>query len=71
MAYATDTRALGASLAQRLGELRASLADRYAKYKIYRQTVSELANLTDRELADLGIHRSMIGEIAGEAAYGK
>ncbi len=71
MAYATDTRAFGASLGQRIAEARATLADRYAKYKVYRSTLDELAALTDRDLADLGIGRSMIRGIALEAAYGK
>ncbi|TNC74952.1 DUF1127 domain-containing protein [Rubellimicrobium roseum] len=50
--------------------LRASLGQRVAQYRAYRQTLSELGQLTDRELADLGLHRSQITEIATEAAYG-
>ncbi len=42
-----------------------------ARRAVYRQTVSELSNLSNRELADLGIHRSMITRIATEAAWGK
>lgn len=35
---------------------------------IYNQTVFELSELTDRELADLGISRADIGRIANESA---
>jgi uncharacterized protein YjiS (DUF1127 family) len=70
MAYATDIRAYGATLSQRISETRAALADRYAKYSTYRRTLDELASLTDRDLMDLGINRFMIKSIAHEAAYG-
>lgn len=70
MAYANDIRVAGFNIAERFNGFRSALADRNAKNKIYRQTVSELSNLTNRELDDLGIHRSMIRAIATEAAYG-
>lgn len=38
--------------------------------KVYRNTVRELSALTDRDLADLGLSRSMIKSIAHEAAFG-
>ena len=41
------------------------------RYSTYRQTVRELESLSERELLDLGLHRSMIENIALEAAYGK
>lgn len=34
----------------------------------YRETVSELSRLTDRELADLGIHRFEIQNVARTGA---
>lgn len=73
MAYATQTRraAEGASAWQWLGDLRGSLSERVAKYRLYRATLNELDSLSDRELADLGIHRADIGGIASEAAYSR
>ena len=47
----------------------AEFNDRAARAKIYRTTVTELNNLSGRELADLGIHRAEIKRIAYEAAY--
>ena len=38
---------------------------------VYRRTVRELNALTAREMTDLGIHPSMINDVAREAAYGK
>lgn len=44
--------------------------DAQAKRKVYRDTYHELSMLTDRDLADLGFHRSSIRNLALEAAYG-
>ena len=38
---------------------------------VFKQTLSELRQLSNRDLADLGIHRAMITRVAHEAAYGK
>ncbi|MTH64924.1 DUF1127 domain-containing protein [Paracoccus shanxieyensis] len=43
----------------------------FARRALYRQTVRELNDLNGRELADLGISRSMIRRVALEAAWGK
>ncbi|MFN4057107.1 MAG: DUF1127 domain-containing protein [Roseinatronobacter sp.] len=49
----------------------ARLADALARRRVYRQTHAELSALSTRELADLGITRSMISRLSYEAAYGK
>jgi uncharacterized protein YjiS (DUF1127 family) len=69
MAYATQSqRAANAATGwQWLGDLRGTLAERFANYKIYRTTLAELENLSDRDLADLGIHRADIRDVAREA----
>ncbi|WP_246449308.1 DUF1127 domain-containing protein [Paracoccus amoyensis] len=41
-----------------------------ARRAVYRQTVRELSALTNRDLNDLGINRSMIHGLAQEAAFG-
>jgi uncharacterized protein YjiS (DUF1127 family) len=46
--------------------LRKAIAD----YRLYRSTLDELAVLSDRELADLGISRHSIHGIARESVYG-
>lgn len=69
MAYNTDTRSAGITFGQRLSEIRADLADRFARRRVYRTTMSELQMLNDRELNDLGINRSDIKRISLESAY--
>jgi uncharacterized protein YjiS (DUF1127 family) len=46
--------------------LRRALSD----YRLYRKTFGELDALSDRELADLGISRLSVREIARESVYG-
>lgn len=48
--------------------LRQALADRRAYANAYRKTYGELAALSDRDLADIGISRVQIGDIATEHA---
>jgi uncharacterized protein YjiS (DUF1127 family) len=43
-------------------------AERYARHCIYRTTLAELRSLSDRELTDLGMSRSMLPGIAWQAA---
>ncbi|MBD9525925.1 MULTISPECIES: DUF1127 domain-containing protein [Paracoccus] len=54
----------------RFGNLLADLRDYFSRRALFRQTVRELNDLTGRELADLGINRSMIRSVAYEAAWG-
>lgn len=49
----------------------ASLGAALARRRVYNRTLEELRGLTDRELADLGISRFSIAQVAREAAYGK
>lgn len=39
----------------------------YRGWREYRNTISELKRLTDRELSDLGIHRGDIPKVARQA----
>lgn len=72
MAYAThparsfETTWLGQHVVSRWPEL----GERLALYRSYRATLEELEMLTDRELADIGMHRSNIRDIAREHVYG-
>ena len=51
---------------QKLDKLDQALARR----SVYRQTVFELSSLNDKDLADIGISRCGIRQLAKEAAYG-
>lgn len=71
MAYITDTpRALdGTTFSGRLAQLRTILSTRLANYRTYRATLAELSDLSDRDLADVGLSRGMIRDVAAGAAY--
>ncbi len=71
MAFATDTRTASISLGARFAEIRAQFAEALEARRVYRRTLSELSELSGRDLADLGISRSEIRRIALEAAYGQ
>jgi uncharacterized protein YjiS (DUF1127 family) len=71
MAYVNTTSAARKGFADRLMMVRDTVLTAIAQRRTYLRTVAELNGLTDRELADLGISRLGITEIAHEAAYGK
>lgn len=66
MSYAPD------ALAHRgyLADLKADLVVRWNRYQVYRTTMAELAALSVRDLADIGLNRSQIRAKAYEIAYG-
>jgi uncharacterized protein YjiS (DUF1127 family) len=68
MAYLSITRVaaphLGLFLAQAASKVRLMLERR----AVYTQTLRELESLSERELADLGIHSAQIVDIARDAA---
>lgn len=70
MAYANATRTGEWGIVASFSGFVARISDARRRYSVYRQTLSELNALSDRDLTDLGIARSSIGSIAIEAAYG-
>ena len=71
MTYLSQTRVTEHGLRARLAAILARYGERVERYRLYRNTVRELEQLSGRELADLGIHASQIDELAYQAAYGK
>ena len=69
MAYAHNAHATRPSLADRLSAVYTDAVDAWGRYKLYRNTLNELSSLSDRDLYDLGLHRSEIGRVALDAAY--
>lgn len=43
----------------------------WSEHQAYRNTVAELGAMSDRDLADIGISRLVIREVARNAVYGK
>ncbi|MGL6211141.1 MAG: DUF1127 domain-containing protein [Paracoccaceae bacterium] len=71
MAYVNSTRTVSNGLADRFTGFVKSLKLAAQRRAVYEQTVRELNALTNRELADLGIARLNIADVARVAAYGK
>lgn len=68
MAFITGTSASSFGLGERFAALRAQIREARKAKAIYRQTRDELMSLSDRDLADLGLHRSQIRAVARQAA---
>ena len=45
-----------------------TVATRYKQHRLYRATFTELNNLSDRDLADIGLHRANLRSVALEAS---
>lgn len=71
MASINLVRGADTGLAERIHAFFVGLREARQRYRVYRETVRELNMLSDRDLNDLGLHRSTIDSIAIEAAYGK
>ena len=70
MAMMTETStAAVASHGGLFSRIAASFVERYTQYAAYRKCIAELSSLSDRDLRDLGLHRSMIRSLAHEEAY--
>ena len=70
MAYMNTTTANTTSVFARIGGAFEALATRYKQHRLYRETFDGLSALSNRELADLGVHRCDITRIAREATRG-
>lgn len=70
MTFANYSRATETGLGLELGAALNHMMQRVADYRIYRATLSELQGLSDRSLADLGLHRSGLRGVALHAVYG-
>lgn len=53
-----------------LADLKADVIARWTRYRLYRETLSELSALSAHDLADIGLNRSQIRGKAYEIAYG-
>ena len=71
MAFLTEITSKPFGFTAGMGSPFASLTKAIARRRAYYRTRSELNALSQRELDDLGIERSMITRLALEAAYGK
>ena len=70
MAFVNNTRAAAPVIPEGLGGIFKSVKVALERRAVFARTVRELNELTDRELADLGIARVSIRDVAAQAAYG-
>ncbi|HRK42612.1 MAG TPA: DUF1127 domain-containing protein [Gemmobacter sp.] len=71
MAYVVSNRRSGISLGDLFANISANVKAALTRRAVYSRTLAELNALTDRDLADLGVSRHQIADLAREAAYGK
>ncbi|MDG1281485.1 MAG: DUF1127 domain-containing protein [Pseudorhodobacter sp.] len=71
MAYMNASRPAFAGLSDRFTSAWKLVREALHRRAVFNTTMRELSTLSDRELSDLGIARTMIRQIALEAAYGK
>lgn len=64
--YATTSRTAG--FVSYFNALRDELAARINRSRVYRKTFNELNAMSDRELADIGLSRIQIADIAADTA---
>lgn len=65
-----NSAASSISLRDRMVARIANLRTDWSNWRVYRTTFNELSALSNRDLADLGLSRSMIRSVALSAAYG-
>ncbi|WP_294606271.1 DUF1127 domain-containing protein [uncultured Roseovarius sp.] len=71
MAFATATRSATAQhLSEDLSAAVYAAMQRVINYRAYRRTIRELSELSNHDLADLGLHRGEVRRIAYESVYG-
>jgi len=71
MAYVVSNRVSGFSLVEFAANTVANVKAALARRAVYTRTLAELNALSDRDLADLGVVRAQVADLAREAAYGK
>lgn len=69
MAYNSALTTSRFDLVARAQALFADASDAWTRYSLYRTTLNELQDLSNRELADLGLARGNLRSIAYETAY--
>ncbi|NIZ14106.1 DUF1127 domain-containing protein [Phaeobacter sp. HF9A] len=70
MAYAQNTPLASSSIVARLRGLVDNSRNSWDLYKEYKRTYGELDALSDRDLADIGIRRCDIADLARSHVYG-
>ena len=70
MAYVSSSRTAVPGLGDRIVALYKVVGQSMQRRRAYLQTLDELKSLSDRDLADVGVERDQIPQVARGAAYG-
>ncbi|KUP92176.1 DUF1127 domain-containing protein [Tritonibacter horizontis] len=70
MAHALNTNFATSSLVSRLRGMADQTRNSWDLYKEYKRTFNELNALTDRDLADIGVRRCDVDDLARTHVYG-
>lgn len=70
MAHVLNTNIASSSFVARLRDAIEQARSSWALYNEYKSTYNELASLTDRDLADIGVRRCDIADLARSHVYG-
>lgn len=69
MAFASTDQSAVQGSNDRLATVVSDLLERFRKARLYRKTLNELSALPNAQLADMGLHRSMLKRVAYQAVY--
>jgi uncharacterized protein YjiS (DUF1127 family) len=69
VAMMTDTALARGQMTAHLRQRLADIAEAWGRWRLYRRTLAEMSALSDRALADLGLHRSMLKRVAWIATH--
>lgn len=69
MAFVSHIRATQTGTQNPISTAFHNMLERFKEYRLYRKTLAELNQLSDRELADIGLSRSMARRVAFDATH--
>ncbi len=69
MAFASTHQTATQGATDRLAKIASDLVERFHKARLYRKTLNELSALSNVQLADMGLHRSMLKRVSYQAVY--
>lgn len=71
MATIASRSTIGTTLGNWRRSIGRALEEERQRRRVFNETYAELSTLSDRELADIGLTRLEIGDVAREASYAR
>ena len=70
MAYVSTQKVSNVTVGERIGAFASGFGKKIGEYRLYRRTLNELQAMSARDLADFGLHRDQLTQVARDAVYG-